>query len=81
MGGGWVVKSLKSPNNVEICDDKRTKVVHTNKLRHRYVPGTSDTDWTPPAIEHLVFPPPELSQESAQRYPQRHHRPPERYCP
>ena len=37
--GGWVVKSLKSPVNVEICDDKRTKVVHTytNRVRDRYI--------------------------------------------
>jgi len=94
MGGGWVVKSLKSPVNVEICDDKRTKVVHTNRLRHRYVPGTSDTatqanqteddvgnDWTPPAIEHLVLPPPEISQESAHDNTLKDTRQPERYRP
>ena len=78
MGGGWVVKSLKNPVNVEICDENQTKVVHTNRLRHRYAPGTSDTaaqanqrednvknDWSPPAIEHLVLPPPEIPRESA----------------
>jgi len=70
----------------------RTRVLHTNRLRHCYIPGTSDTaalsnqreddvknDWSPPAIEHLVLLPPEVPQESARRYPQTHHRPPERY--
>jgi len=78
MGGRWVVKSLKNPVNVEICDENQTKVVHTNRLRHCYTPGTLDTaaqanqrednvknDWSPPAIEHLVLPPPEIPQESA----------------
>jgi len=41
--GGWVVKSLKGPVSLEICDYKRTKVVHTNRVRHCYVPGTMDT--------------------------------------
>ena len=66
----------------------------TNRLRHRYVPGTSHTaaqanqredvvknDWSPPTIEHLILPPPEFPQESARRYPQRHRRSPERYRP
>ena len=30
-------KTIKSPVNVEITDGKRTKVVHTNRLQHRYV--------------------------------------------
>ena len=37
--GEWVVKTIKSPVNVEITDGKRTKVVHTNRLQHRYIPG------------------------------------------
>jgi len=38
-----VIISLKSPVNVEICSSKRTKIVHINRVRHRYVPGTLDT--------------------------------------
>jgi len=92
--GGWVVKSLKGPVNLEICDDKRTKVVHINRVRHCYVPGTLDTaaqsdqrenevynKWSPPEIEHLVLPPAEASVEPIRRYPGRHHRPPDRYRP
>jgi len=30
--GEWAVKSVKSPISVEICDSKRTKVVHTTDL-------------------------------------------------
>lgn len=28
--------------SVEICDNKQTKVVHTNRLRHRYIPDMKD---------------------------------------
>ena len=75
--GGWGFKSLKSTVNVKIFDDKRTKVVHTNRLQHRCVPGTLDTatqanqrddgaksDWSPPVIEHLILQPAEVSLES-----------------
>ena len=37
------IQANKSPDNVEICDDKRTDVVHTNRLGHCYIPGTNDT--------------------------------------
>ena len=40
--GEWVVKSVKSPASVEICDSKLTKVVHTNRLRHHYIPDVKD---------------------------------------
>ena len=40
--GEWVVKSVKSPVNVEISDGRRTRVVHTNRLHHRYIPGAQD---------------------------------------
>jgi len=36
------VKSVKSPVNIEICDSKRTKVMHTNRLRHRYIADRKD---------------------------------------
>ena len=41
--GEWVIKAMKSPTTAEICDGKRTRVVHTNCLQHRYVPGQHDT--------------------------------------
>ena len=40
--GKWVVKSVKSPVSIEIYDSKRTKVVHTNRLRHRYIPDVKE---------------------------------------
>ena len=30
----WVIKSVKSPINMEIDNGRKTKVVHTNRLRH-----------------------------------------------
>ena len=74
---------------MEIYDGKRTKVVHTNRLQYRYVPGQHDAvpvttdsendhlEWTPPSVDHVILPPTELSN----RYPQRQGRPPARYRP
>ena len=36
-------KNNKSPVNVEITDGKCTKVVHTNRLQHRYIPGVASS--------------------------------------
>ena len=41
--GEWVVKTIKGQVNVEITDGKRTKVVHTNRLQHRYIPGVASS--------------------------------------
>jgi len=89
--GDWVIKSMKSPITAEICDGKRTRVVHTNRLQHRYLPGQHDCaepsnadnthkhpDWAPPSVDHFVLSPPE---QSATRYPQRSRRPPDWYRP
>ena len=40
--GVWVIKSVKSPISIEICDSKQTKVVRTNKLKHCYIPDVKD---------------------------------------
>ena len=39
VGGEWVFKSVKSPVSIEITNKRKTKVVHTNRLRHRHVPS------------------------------------------
>ena len=90
--GEWVIKSVKGPVTMEICDGKCIKVVHTNRLRHRYVPGKHDAaelsnttnendchEWTSPSVEHVILPPTEHNMPS--RYPQRQRRPPDRYTP
>ena len=38
-----MIKSVKGPVTIEICDGKHTKVVHSNRLQHRYVLGQHDT--------------------------------------
>ena len=90
--GEWIIKAMKSPITAEICDGKRIRVVHTNRLRHRYVPGQHDTaelgdvnnrqectEWTPPSVDHIVLSPSEETVTT--RYPQRNRRPPDRYRP
>ena len=91
--GEWVVKSVKSPVNVEISDGRQTRVVHTNRLHHRYIPGAQDlaaqgstvkddgvtaSDWAPPTVDHFILPPTHSSTTS-RRYPERQRRPPDRY--
>ena len=93
--GEWVVKSVKGPVNVEISDGRRTRVVHTNRLQHRYIPGAQDfrsqdsavgdddtfgSDWAPPAVDHMILPP-AAPPANSRRYPQRHRQPPDRYQP
>ena len=54
---------MKSPVTMEIYGGKRTKIVHTNRLQHRYVPGQHDAavpgntesendclEWAPPSV-------------------------------
>ena len=90
--GEWVIKSMKSPITAEICDGRRTRVVHTNRLQHRYIPGQHDTaelddtnkrleptDWAPPSVDHIVLSPTEPTVTP--RYPQRDRRPPDYYRP
>ena len=64
--GRWVVKSVKSPLNMEITDGTRTKVVHVNRLHQRVQPhdtertrdmsGTRSNHWTPPQVDHYMVP-------------------------
>ena len=90
--GEWVIKSVKSPVTMEICDGNRSKVVHTNRLQHRCVPGQCDAvtpdniesdnhclEWSPPSVDHVILPPAE--QPVSDRYPQRQRRPPDWYRP
>ena len=57
---------------MQIHDGKRTRVVHINRLRHRFQPALEEegiqnetSPWTPPQIEHILSPPP----PSTRRYP------------
>ena len=61
--GGWKVGKVISPVNMQICDGRRTQVVHINRLRHRLQPvleedgvqNENSPPWTPPQIEHVTF--------------------------
>jgi hypothetical protein len=70
---------------MQIHDGKKTRVVHINRLRHRFQPALEGEGiqneifppWTPPQIEHDIVlcdpaPPP-----STRRYPSRIRRPPD----
>ena len=83
--GKWIVISIKTPVTVEITDGKRTKVVHTNRLRHRIQPDSSENTlaedttkvWSPPQVEHFI----EDTPIPARRNPPRDRRPPQYYRP
>ena len=85
---------IKSPLNVEISDGRCTKVVHTNRLQHRYVPGVHDmavegstvgddagantSDWVPPTVDHIILPP-DATSATLQHYPERERQPADRH--
>ena len=80
--GRWKVKTIKSPVTIEISDGKRTKVVHINRLQHRYQPShhnqieietSAQQTWNPPGVDHIYLPPPPIS---TRRYPARERNPP-----
>ena len=60
--GGWKVAKVISPINLKIHDGKRTRVVHINRVRHRFQPALEEVQnqtsppWTPPLIEHSIVP-------------------------
>ena len=85
-----MIKSVKGPVTIEICDGKHTKVVHSNRLQHRCVPGQCDAaklnnttneidhlEWTPSLVEHVILPP--IEQNVPNRYRQRQRRLPDCY--
>ena len=82
--GGWVIKSVKGPTNMEITNGKTTKVVHTNRLQHRNVPSPSDPNmdvtneqWNAPTVDHVYVPPP--LPTVPRRYPLRQRHAPDRW--
>ena len=91
--GGWIVKSVKNPENIEITNSKTTKVVHINRIQSRHIPSTATPEptqpndskdrrspaqhWTPPSNEHFCIPAP--TPQVQHRYPQRARRPPDRF--
>ena len=87
--GGWTIQAVKSPVTVQISDGQRTKVVHVNRVRYRWIPQQSDSEeetsignsttptWQPPQIDQLILPP--APPTPPRRYPQRDRHPPDRY--
>ena len=83
--GKWSVVEVKTPINLHITNGKSSKVVHTNRVRHRIIPQTDSTlstqghssSWYPPQVTHHVI---DSGPESS-RYPQRNRRPPNWFRP
>ena len=85
--GGWTIQEVKSSVNMKIHDGQRTKVVHVNRLRYRWIPQQSDlehsstsnrTSWQPPQVDQVILPP--EPPAPPRRYPLRDNRnPPDRY--
>ena len=85
--GRWKVTLVKSPVTVAISDGKRTRVVHTNRLRHRIQAAADSSEstlttgttnvWSPPQIEHFV----EETVTPSRRNPPRSRRAPQYYRP
>ena len=64
--GRWHINSVKSPLTVEITDGEKTKTVHVNRVRHRWVPNDTSGNhpsnrrthqthqsWEAPTVDHL----------------------------
>ena len=60
-----MVKTIKSPVNMEITDGQRTKVVHVNRFQHRVqwlckeipdIPAADTQIWEPPWAELHTLP-------------------------
>ena len=86
--GGWKVRAVKSSVNIQIINEKgHCKVVHVNRLQHRFQP--SDTimhlptkaltqPWNPPQIDHsVIWDDTHLPSVSQRRYPLRNRQPPD----
>ena len=84
--GGWKIKAIKSPVNMEITDGQRNKVVHVNRLQHRIQrlckeipdiePAIDSHIWEPPWAEHITQA--TATAPSTRHYPLRERRPPDR---
>lgn len=86
--GEWIIKTVMSPVTIEITNGRSSKVVHTNRVRHRHIPSAvrpeqnANTEsvgqqWEAPTVDHVCLPP--QAPSVPQRYPQGHHTPPNRY--
>ena len=85
--GGWKVTSVKSPVTIEINDGRKSKVVHSNRLQHRFQAAADSSEsnvtntvvplWTSPQVEHFI----EETVSPSHRYPSRQRRPPQFYRP
>ena len=82
--GGWRVEEIKTAVTMKITDGHRSKVVHVNRVRHRYQlqqgesveqeQNKSFTTWSPPEIEHSIVP----VDPPMRCYPLRDRHPPDR---
>ena len=85
--GGWRVTFVKSPVTIEISNGRKSKVVHSNRLQHRFQAAANSSEstvtnkavplWTPPQVEHVI----EETVSPSHRYPPRQRRPPQFYRP
>lgn len=82
--GGWEISKVIGNNTFEIRNNKGSKVVHVNRLRHRVQPDCTFVDttakassvpnWQPPSTHHEIV----LEEQATCRYPTRERRPPDR---
>ena len=93
--GRWVVKAIKSPENIEIMNGRTLRVVHVNRVLHRFAPpatsahATMDRNeavqvpeqWTPPTVDHLWISSriPSPPCPAMPRFPRRTRKPPDRF--
>ena len=63
--GDWTIQEVKSAVTMKITNGHHSKVVHVNRLRHRFQKqpeeieepqGKGEASWAPPEIEHLIIP-------------------------
>ena len=60
--GGWRVTEVKSPVTIQINNGRKSKMVHSSRLRHRFqaaanssesmVTANTEPSWTLPLVEH-----------------------------
>ena len=85
--GQWEIQSVKGPATYKISDGTRTRVVHVNRLQHRYQPQNTTAppvqscpgQWEPPSVSleeimtdcHLPRTAASSTSAGEPRYPQR----------
>lgn len=84
LKGGLKIVRVVSPTNMQICDGKRTRIVHINQLRQCFQPNAEEDNyppWEPPQIDHSFIPSTDLSSPSGSCYSTRNRHHPNYYRP